>query len=107
MYLGLSSLQPGESETRVEVDSEHSAVPHKKWQFWKQSGEKKPQKFGWIMGVLVSVMQCSLPAVNVHTYEHFSISYNYVQYDVYIQKGRQIYFAYCLCATASAKYIRT
>lgn len=39
---------------RENVDSGQSAVPRKRWQFWKRSGEKKPQKFGWVMGVLVS-----------------------------------------------------
>lgn len=50
----LSSLQQEAGEVRENVDTEQSAVPRKRWQFWKQSGEKKPQKFGWVMGVLVS-----------------------------------------------------
>lgn len=50
----LPSLQQVAGEVRESVDTEQSDVPRKRWQFWKQSGEKKPQKFGWIMGVLVS-----------------------------------------------------
>ena len=107
MYLGLSSLQPGESETRVEVDSEHSAVPHKKWQFWKQSGEKKPQKFGWIMGVLVSVKQCSLPAVNVHMYEHFSISYMYNMMCIYKRVDEYTLHTVYVLLPVPSIYIRT
>ena len=50
----LCCVQSGVGEEREEVDGDHSsAAPHKWWQFWKQSGEKKPKKFGWITGVLV------------------------------------------------------
>ena len=49
-------LQSGESRVREETDGHTPApAPHKKWQFWKSSGEKKPKKFGWITGVLVSL----------------------------------------------------
>ena len=40
-------------ETDALSTSEPAQSTKKRW--WKQSGEKKPQKFGWIMGVLVSI----------------------------------------------------
>ena len=61
-------VQSGVGEEKEEVDSDHSsAAPHKWWQFWKQSGEKKPNKFGWITGVLVrstNDLHVILPKIN-------------------------------------------
>ena len=61
-------VQSGVGEEREEVDGDHSsAAPHKWWQFWKQSGEKKPNKFGWITGVLVrstNDLHVILPKIN-------------------------------------------
>ena len=50
------AIQQGEGGEREEVDSgqtaDSAATRKKRW--WQSGGEKKPQKFGWIMGVLVS-----------------------------------------------------
>ena len=49
-------LQSGEGEVREETDGGEGseAGPPRKKRWWQTSGDKKPQKFGWIMGVLVS-----------------------------------------------------
>ena len=49
-------LQSGEGDGGEETDGvgegDSGATRKKRW--WQSSGDKKPQKFGWIMGVLVS-----------------------------------------------------
>ena len=60
---------------REEGDGHTTATaPHKKWQFWKQSGEKKPQKFGWITGVLVSPY-LYIPVCNMYVHVHVCAVY--------------------------------
>ena len=48
-------LQSGEGDGGEETDGvgegDSGATGKKRW--WQPSGDKKPQKFGWIMGVLV------------------------------------------------------
>ena len=52
-------------QEEVDADEGESSPPPRKWQFWKKRASnkpKKPKKFGWIAGVLVSalVRLCSL-----------------------------------------------
>ena len=64
-------LQLSEGEVREEPDSQLTSdpAPPTKKRWWKQSGGKMPQKFGWIMGVLVSTLvQLQSDCMRIHVY---------------------------------------